>query len=692
MKLAAVPKSKKRAAAAPVADVEAEAAAPPAKRAKARRGAAAAASDAPSDAAAPPGGDAAAAGGGVAAKAPRKGRREWREGAGPPPADLFARPAGGGAWHEALAALPPLPPPPAAASSAGRHRATRPPPPAQLDGSGVATLRGFAATLLSRLEASPRGRSGGGGGDGAWLRAVRTGGTAADKVAAALVTASADPQAHGRSIDALLDLCGGARAAGGKRQAASAVDALRELFLGDGLMPTHRKLRAFEANDLVGLLRLQQSGGSGGKAGAAPPAAPAPAPAVPASLDALSPVQQQYLLHWGFEDVLKERHARLVTILASLSRDPLEHLKTKAVSTAAALLTSKPEGEAALLPIVVNKLGDPARRAASSAAHALSKVVAAHPAMKGVVVREVGRFAFRPGVGAKACYAAAVFCAGLPLSHRDADEAVAAQLVTFYVRLFERLLPGAAEAAAARGAAAGGGGGGDGEGGGDGGGAAAGAATAAAASAPAKRKPYARPGGKGKHAKGGKGKKKGFSGGSKKRLPPGGAAPPPQRDAAVDAAGLDSRLLRALLTGLNRALPYVGSGARAASLVDAVTPSLFRAAHSASLGVATQALTLLFAIISEHHGAVSDRFGRALYSLASRPELPTSSAAPMALSLLHRAMRADVSAPRRAAMVKRVLQARAFAWLALLLPPPLFPFIIPFYYGFPGCVLRGEEG
>lgn len=53
------------------------------------------------------------------------------------------------------------------------------------------------------------------------------------------------------------------------------------------------------------------------------------------------------------------------------------------------LLVKKPEGEAKLLGGLVNKLGDPERKMASTAGFLLSQLLLQHPAMKVVVVREV---------------------------------------------------------------------------------------------------------------------------------------------------------------------------------------------------------------------------------------------------------------------------------------------------------------
>jgi hypothetical protein len=66
---------------------------------------------------------------------------------------------------------------------------------------------------------------------------------------------------------------------------------------------------------------------------------------------------------------------------------PAQERATKALSS---LLSAKPEGEARLLAALVNKLGDPSRKVASNAGFLLGRLLEQHPAMKPVVVREVG--------------------------------------------------------------------------------------------------------------------------------------------------------------------------------------------------------------------------------------------------------------------------------------------------------------
>ncbi len=100
--------------------------------------------------------------------------------------------------------------------------------------------------------------------------------------------------------------------------------------------------------------------------------------------------RERALLFWHLEDCLKRRYALFVTALEEASRDNLEFIKEKATKAISDLLSAKPEQEARLLSALVNKMGDPSRKIASKAGYLLSQLLLQHPAMKPVVVREVG--------------------------------------------------------------------------------------------------------------------------------------------------------------------------------------------------------------------------------------------------------------------------------------------------------------
>ncbi|KAJ0724675.1 putative CCAAT-binding factor [Helianthus annuus] len=300
------------------------------------------------------------------------------------------------------------------------------------------------------------------------------------------------------------------------------------------------------------------------------------------------------LLFWHWEECLKQRYERYIFALEEASKDVLSTLKDKALKTIYALLKSKSEQERRLLSALVNKLGDPENKAASNADYLLSKLLSDHPNMKAVVIDEVDNFLFRPHLVMRAKYHAVNFLSQVRLSHYGDGAKVAKRLVEVYFALFKLLI--------------------------------------SEASGPNKQK------------KNKEDYKKPFSSSKDK-------------DVKTDADShveMDSRLLSALLTGVNRAFPYVSSN-EADDIVEAQTPMLFQLVHSKNFNVGVQALMLLDKISSKNQ-VVSDRFYRALYSKLLLPSAMNTSKEELFIGLLLRAMKNDLNLKRVAAFAKRLLQ------------------------------------
>ncbi|XP_074288281.1 protein SLOW WALKER 2 [Silene latifolia] len=304
------------------------------------------------------------------------------------------------------------------------------------------------------------------------------------------------------------------------------------------------------------------------------------------------------LLFWYWEDCLKSRYERFVSALEEGSKDMLRILKDKSLKTMYALLKSKSEQERRLLKALVNKLGDPDNKAASNADFYLTNLLSDHPNMKIVVIDEVDSFLFRPHLGLRSKYHAINFLSQIRLSHHRDGPKVAKRLVDVYFALFKVLVSGTGDD-------------------------------------PKVEKSKEK---KKSSAKDNKGK-----------------------DASESHVELDSRLLSALLTGVNRAFPFV-SGDEADEVVDVQTPVLFRLVHSQNFNVGIQALMLLDKISSKNQ-VVSDRFYRALYAKLLLPAALNTSKAEMFIGVLLRAMKNDINVKRVAAFAKRVLQ------VALQQPP-----------------------
>ncbi|XP_056176264.1 protein SLOW WALKER 2 [Syzygium oleosum] len=307
------------------------------------------------------------------------------------------------------------------------------------------------------------------------------------------------------------------------------------------------------------------------------------------------------LLFWYWEDCLKQRYERFIVALEEASRDMLPILKDKALKTMYALLKNKSEQERRLLSALVNKLGDPQNKGASNADYHLSSLLSEHPNMKVVVIDEVDSFLFRPHLNIRAKYHAINFLSQIRLSNKGDGPKVAKRLIDVYFAVFKVLITEA----------------GSGQ----------------------------------KKAKSSKKERKGASGSEGEK----------EKDASEAHVELDSRILSVLLTGVNRAFPYVSSN-EADDIVEVQTPLLFQLVHSNNFNVGIQALMLLDKISSKNQ-IVSDRFYRALYSKLLLPSAMNSSKAKMFIGLLLRAMKSDVNLKRVAAFSKRLLQ------VALQQPP-----------------------
>ncbi|KAL4625234.1 hypothetical protein ACB092_05G010400 [Castanea dentata] len=308
------------------------------------------------------------------------------------------------------------------------------------------------------------------------------------------------------------------------------------------------------------------------------------------------------LLFWYWEDCLKQRYERFVVGLEEASRDLLPALKNKALKTIYVLLKSKSEQERRLLSALVNKLGDPENKAASNADYHLANLLSDHPNMKAVVIDEVDSLLFRPHLGFRAKYHSVNFLSQIRLNHRGDGPKVAKRLIDVYFALFKVLI------------------------------------TEAEAD-----------------------KKIDGSGKAMDRKAHGSKKDSEVKSSSETHVELDSRLLSALLTGVNRAFPFVSSN-EADDIIEVQTPTLFKLVHSKNFNVGVQALMLLDKISSKNQ-IVSDRFYRALYAKLLLPAVLNSSKAEMFIGLLLRAMKSDVNLKRVAAFAKRVLQ------VALQQPP-----------------------
>ena len=230
-------------------------------------------------------------------------------------------------------------------------------------------------------------------GDDRYMKQVLKSGTLADKVAAMTLMVGESPVHRLGTLEELLKM-----AKSGRHTSKMAIESLKDFFAGEGL-PDGRRLVA-----------LADRGAAAASASA------------------------RDLVLFAFEDRLRKAYGDFVGVVQGYLKHQAKELRRFAAETCVSLLKAKPEREASLLEMVVNKLGDPEPSVAGRASQLLLEVLKAHRAMTPVVAAEVQAFATRQGNSPKASYAAVSFLNQIFLSPQLAD--LAASLVAMYVALF----------------------------------------------------------------------------------------------------------------------------------------------------------------------------------------------------------------------------------------------------------------
>lgn len=122
--------------------------------------------------------------------------------------------------------------------------------------------------------------------------------------------------------------------------------------------------------------------------------------------------------------------------------------------------------------------------------------------------------------------------------------------------------------------------------------------------------------------------------------------------ASVKKGEIDTKLMSALLTGVNRAFPYAKLESK---LLEDQIQIMFRVVNLSAFNTSIQALMLLYQIM-DHGESCTDRFYTTLYKKIQDPGFEMSSKQTMFLNLLYKAMKSDTSANRIRAFIKRLLQ------------------------------------
>ncbi|KAG8867224.1 hypothetical protein FRC20_006311 [Serendipita sp. 405] len=126
-------------------------------------------------------------------------------------------------------------------------------------------------------------------------------------------------------------------------------------------------------------------------------------------------------------------------------------------------------------------------------------------------------------------------------------------------------------------------------------------------------------------------------------------------DGTDSSSSAESKLISAILTGINRALPFAGTDS---AKLDEHMDTLFRITHEASFNVSIQSL-MLIQRVAETKTSVHARYFRTLYASLQDHRLAASSKQAMYLNLLFKSLKMDNNNARVKAFVKRFLQALA---------------------------------
>jgi ribosome biogenesis protein MAK21 len=414
---------------------------------------------------------------------------------------------------------------------------------------------------------------------------VMASGTLNDKISAFTLAVQESPLHNTNALESLVGL---AR----KRSRAQAVEVLRslkDLFAQGTLLPSGRKLKAF-VNQPTLLMALQISGGRWAEKDPLP-----------------GGLEPSHLILWAFEDFVKEQYFEILKILELWCNDEIEFSRSKALSYVYELLKDKPEQEANLLRLLVNKLGDPGRKIASRASYLLLQLEQAHPSMKATIITAIEEILFRPGQSLHAKYYAVISLNQTILSSKE--DKVALQLLGIYFSLFVALLK------------------------------------------PAKND-----------------QTRSFSKDNKLKTSKKKHAKDSNDKGIENDDQLREKLISAVLTGVNRAYPFtdtdsgryislhtIPSPAKPRSSLSKHVDTLYRITHSSNFNTSVQAL-MLIQQLTVAHTISADRFYRTLYESLLDPRLVTSSKQTLYLNLLYKSLKEDLNVRRVKAFVKRIIQ------------------------------------
>ena len=223
-------------------------------------------------------------------------------------------------------------------------------------------------------------------------------GTLNDKISALTLLIQESPLHNLKSMDILVSYCN-------KKSRTSilqSLNAIKDLFLNNGILPPNRKLKFFKNQNLSML------------------------------------INKKTLALWYFEDYLKKLFFQLLEIMEKLSHDPITHIRMTVLTHVFDFLTQSPEQEFNLLRLGVNKLGDIDNKVSAKTSFQLLKLQNNHPNMKQIVIDNVVDVALKKNEGYHTIYYAVLTLNQTIL--KKTEQEIANSLIKVYFTLFEKFL------------------------------------------------------------------------------------------------------------------------------------------------------------------------------------------------------------------------------------------------------------
>ncbi len=242
-------------------------------------------------------------------------------------------------------------------------------------------------------------------------------GTLSDKISTLTLSVQESPVHNVKALESLVGLAR-KRSRG---QAVEVLGALKDLFGPGALLPSDRKLRVFASQP--GLIAAFSDIN----------------PYWTADNPLPKPLKEVHLVLWAYEDWLKSIYFEILKIIETWCNDEVVFARIKAVDYVCQLLKEKPEQEANLLRLLVNKLGDSDKKIASRTSYSILQLQNTHPLMKPTIIASIeSDLLFRPGQSLHAQYYAIITLNQTVLSTKEGG--VARKLLDIYFSLFIKLL------------------------------------------------------------------------------------------------------------------------------------------------------------------------------------------------------------------------------------------------------------